>query len=341
MKENEVRLLTEKGLYNGQPLKGQLEETHISWVILSEKHAFKLKKPVKLSFLDFSTPELRREYCEKEVALNSRFTDIYEAVVPVSHTEDSWHLGDGKGAIVDYAVQMKRLLTARRMDKMLEQNKVSIEGVKVLARQVADFHQKADKIYIPFQLTTAKALFNDIGDSTEVIEKNAGSPYAKAIDEAIQWSDDFLEKHSGRLQKRIDRGLLRDVHGDLHSGNVFLYKKPVIFDCIEFNDQYRQTDVLYEVAFMCMDLEAFRQPRLAEIFLNTYSDNFPCFEVEEDRAIFNYFKCLRANVRAKVHTLSIAQGHETGEVQRHIDEVKKYINLMTIYMAHKAYSALP
>lgn len=334
MNEKEILSLAKNGLYKGEPLEGELEETHISWVILTEKHAFKLKKPIKLSFLDFSTLKLRKTYCEKELMLNSRFTDIYEAVVPVYHSGSSWSFGEGQGEVVDYVVQMKRMSTFSRMDKMLRQNKVDMDNIKALAIQVAGFHKNTDIIRQPFELSTAMTLFNDIKTSKDLVKKKVGASHAETIKEAIKWSDSFLKQHTDRFQQRIDQGMLRDVHGDLHSGNVFLYNKPVIFDCIEFNDKYRQIDVLYEVAFMCMDLEAFQHPELAKVFLNTYSNNFPCFEVEEDQAIFNYFKCLRANVRAKVHALSIRQGQEDQEVQKHIDEVKKYINLMETYMLH-------
>ncbi|MBL6448762.1 phosphotransferase [Fulvivirga sp. 29W222] len=332
MNEKEVRSLADNGSYNGEPLYGEIEETHISWVILTKKYAFKLKKPVKLSFLDFSTLKFRKIFCEKEVILNSRYTDIYESVVPVRHMADSWLLGDGEGLVVDYAVMMRRLPTNMRMDNMLRQNKVNAEDIQLLALQVAAFHQKADKVYAPFMLATAIALFNDIDTCKRIVQKQVGLHYAKKIEEVITWSDGFLRKHANRFQERIERGFVRDVHGDLHSGNVFLDDKPVIFDCIEFNDQYRQIDVLYEVAFMCMDMEAFYQPQLAEIFLNTYSDNFPCFEVEEDYSLLNYFKSLRANVRAKVHTLSIDQSNDVQEVQKHVREVEKYIDLMYSYM---------
>ncbi|UII30661.1 hypothetical protein LVD17_20420 [Fulvivirga ulvae] len=332
MNEDEIASLTKNGIYRGEPLNGELEETHISWVILTKEHVFKLKKPVKLSFLDFSTLNLRNKYCEREVMLNSRFTDIYEAVVPVYHYDDLWYLAEGNGKIVDYAVQMKRLATARRMDNMLRQNKVRTGDVSILAHQVAAFHKNADKIYRPFELSTARALFNDIGNCINLVEKEIGPAGAETIEQSIKWSDNFLNHHAGRFQDRIDTGLVRDVHGDLHSGNVFIYKKPVIFDCIEFNDQYRQIDVLYEVAFMCMDLEAFHHPQLAEVFLKSYSNNFPCFEVNEDEAIFRYFKCLRANVRAKVQALSIGQSHKEREVRGHIRKVEKYINLMKGYM---------
>lgn len=123
------------------------------------------------------------------------------------------------------------------------------------------------------------------------------------------------------------------MHGDLHSGNIFLYRKPVLFDCIEFNDEYRQIDVLYEIAFLCMDIEAFHQKHLVKYFLLEYKKHFQCFETKEDEILFTYFKCLRANIRAKVHAMSAGQADTSDELAFHANETKKYLFLMKDYMA--------
>lgn len=331
MLESEINELAEHGYFNGSQLQSKLEETHISWVLFTDKYAFKVKKPLKLSFLDFSTLELRKKYCEREVQLNSRFTDIYMNVVSLRYDKDKWQIGGKHGEIMDYAVQMKKMAAVKRMDKLLMKRKVTEESIHNLAVQVAGFHQKAERIYDPFSLTDAMGLFNDISGTKDFVSKELGPDYVSIIDNAIRWSNAFLKQHMRRFQQRIEEGFKRDVHGDLHSGNVFLYKKPVMFDCIEFNDSYRRIDVLYEVAFMCMDLEAFGQNKLSDAFLKEYNSNLPSFEVEEDKDIFNYFKCLRANVRAKVHALNAVQEHEEA-VKRHINETKKYLKLMSVYM---------
>jgi aminoglycoside phosphotransferase family enzyme len=146
------------------------------------------------------------------------------------------------------------------------------------------------------------------------------------------WSDQFLKSHAARLQQRIDRGFIRDVHGDLHSRNIFLYRKPVLFDCIEFNDPMRQIDVLYEIAFLCMDLEAYGQKNLSRYFLTEYKKKFKCFECKEDESLFIYYKCLRANVRAKVNVMSATQADTSEELHFHSEEAKKYLLLMSDYM---------
>lgn len=332
MTTSDVIELARKGIFQGKPLHGNVEETHISWVILAGRNAFKIKKPLKLSFLNFSTLERRKHFCEREFKLNSRFSDIYQGVVPIRAQGGKWYVGSGHGKVMDYAVQMKRLLTSRRMDNMLRADKVGLDEIEKLARVIAAFHISAEKVFLPFDHLQARKTFNDISGIRNFVEKQLGPPFVKIISQSIQWSNRFLKAHAKRIQQRIERGFKRDVHGDLHSGNIFLYRNPVLFDCIEFNERYRQIDVLYEVAFLCMDLERFSKKSLSNALLSTYTSYFPCFEEEEDEHIFVYFKCLRANVRAKVHAMSAALMQDTRGVKRHSDEVKKYLMLMKAYM---------
>lgn len=332
MKESEIKELASNGVFQSKPLQGMVEETHISWVILTRKYAFKLKKPVKLTFLDFSSRKLRKHFCRKEVVLNSRFTHIYLDVVPIRMHKKRFYVGRGAGKIIDYAVRMKRMMAAKRMDYVLRRREVHTENVMSLARVIASFHGKAEIINSPFNVSEARNLFSDISGIQNFVTEQLGFSYAEIINQSITWSNHFLKLHAKRIQQRIDLGYKRDVHGDLHSGNIFLYRNPVLFDCIEFNDQYRRIDVLYEIAFICMDLDTFHQRHLAKIFLSEYIRNFHCFESKEDENIFDYFKCLRANVRAKVHAMSAIQIKDHHKMDYHAGETRKYLALMKAYM---------
>ena len=332
MEESELRELAINGTFLGKPLHGKVEETHISWVILTRKNAFKVKKPVKLSFLDFSTLALRREKCEREVALNRRFSKIYFSVLPIRSENNHWQIGGDNGELKEYAVHMKRLISAKKMNLLLLEGKVKQPAIKALAQEVADFHQQAEIIHEPFSLTGACSTFNDIQQVLSFALTKFGNQYSQMVEQSIRWSDQFLKTHANRMQQRIDRGFIRDVHGDLHSGNIFLYKKPVLFDCIEFNDSMRRIDVLYEIAFLCMDLEAYGQLALSHYFLAIYKKLVKCFECPEDERLFVYYKCLRANVRAKVHMMSARQADNDEELHVHLKEAKKYLSLMSGYM---------
>jgi len=331
MKESQLKFLADAGTYLGKKIHGSVEETHISWVILTGRFAFKIKKPLKFSFLDFSSLAKRKKYCEKEVVLNRRFSEIYIGVVPVRKRGEDWRLGKGPGNIVDYAVQMKRMQSSKRMDFLLQGRKVTIPSILSLARMIGDFHAKAEIIATPFNVDFSRKAFNDIRFIGNFVWEEFPE-YSAIVSRSVQWSDSFLRKHTDRFRERISGGFRRDVHGDLHSGNIFLYRRPVIFDCIEFNDAYRHIDVLDEIAFFCMDLEANDQKGLSRKFLVEYAHRFACFQNEEDKGIFNYFKCYRANVRAKVHALAAKQETDPGIRSRHVAWVGKYLLLMAEYM---------
>lgn len=334
MKETEVRDMAVSGVYLNTPIKGKVEETHISWVILTKAYAFKIKKPVKLSFLDFSTLALRRQLCEKELRLNSRFSDIYLAVSPIRLVGEQWVIGgDDDADVVDYCVVMRRMALSKRLDNVLRKRNITEKAMRALASEVGVFHSRAEKIFTPFEIEETRGTFNDIGSIIQFVTKNIDVQFSEIIERSIEWSDAFLEKHRDRIQQRIEHGLKRDIHGDLHCGNIFLYRKPVLFDCIEFNDQFRQIDVLYEIAFLCMDLERFHQKRQAEVLLTEYRKHFPAFQQKEDSGLFIYFKSLRANIRAKVHALQSDQAESESEVSFHIAEARKYLGLMNDYIA--------
>ncbi|MGK7391640.1 MAG: hypothetical protein ACNS60_14900 [Candidatus Cyclobacteriaceae bacterium M2_1C_046] len=332
MNEIEIEQLMCKGYFQDKPIKGNLEETHISWVIISKKYAFKIKKPIKLSFLDFSTLALRKKYCFQEVILNRRFSNIYLGVVPVCKTEAGYQIGSEDGEVIDYAVLMKRMSVAKRMDRILHEKNVSEKNISALAKIIASFHRKAKIIMTPFNLPRAKSTFNEIAEIQQVVKEELGISYCEKIEDSMRWSNKFLTKHANRFQQRIDRNYKRDVHGDLHSGNIFLYKKPILFDCIEFNKDFREIDVLYEIAFLTMDLESFGEKGLSGVFNEQYQKEFKVIETKEDAEILKYFKCLRANVRAKVHALSAGQDDIGDERSCHLKETKKYLELMKNYI---------
>ena len=331
MKRQDVSQLMAKGSYEGKPLKGILEETNISWVILSGRHAFKIKKDIKLSFLDYSTLALRKKYCKKEFDLNQRFSSIYLSVQPIIYLNGKWTIGEGVGEIMDYAVCMRRMQADKRMDVLLTHDKVDPSRISLLAKQVAMVHQTAEIIDQEFNPDKAKDLFNDLNSVQEVVLKEFGTVFSDIIPKLISFSDDFLERHAKRFSERSKGGFIRDLHGDLHSGNVFLYKKPVLFDCIEFSDAFRQIDILYEIAFICMDLEFFGRKDLSDLFLDEYDTILTCFPKEADKEIFLYFKCLRANVRAKVFLLNSKSEPDQKKKTLELSKARKYLELALSY----------
>lgn len=336
MESLEINSLAQEGSFQGMPLNASLLQTHISCVLLSGRRAFKIKKPVKLSFLDFSTIHARKLACEKELEVNRRFSPIYQGVLPVEKAGNTFCIGRTGGEIVDYAVMMRRLSSARKMDAMLAAGKVESTHIVSLAKLVASFHKSAEVVSLPLQLSEMVATFDDITMVSGFVAEHLDTAYGKLIEHAIAISTQFLTTYLPRMNERVRLGFRRDLHGDLHSGNVFLYKKPILFDCIEYNDRFRQIDVLDEIAFLCMDLECFGQYSLSEMFLSLYCEDFPCFQTESDNLIFVYYKCLRANIRAKVFAVTAMTAQDDKSRQKALGLCKKYLDLLSTYSGQLA-----
>ena len=310
-------------------------ETHISWLLITEWHVFKMKKPVKFSFLDFSTPALREHYCRRELELNRRIPTggMYMAVVEIQRIGEELFIGDEDGDVVDFAVMMKRQDTSLQMHRLLEQGRVDAAPVKAIACKIAAFHHAAKLIKTPFDAKVFEETFDDLISVREFVIGHLDHWAYEVIDSSVRISDRFVEDHKAQFQERVDRRLVRDVHGDLHSGNIFLYEDPVIFDCIEFNDAFRQIDLLNEIGFFLMDLDAWDQEELGEVFLGTYLEAFPeVMSTPFDRQLLTYYKLYRANVRAKVMALNATQ-HEGEKQQKElVKEAEVYLHLMERYL---------
>jgi aminoglycoside phosphotransferase family enzyme len=310
----------------------ELIETHISWVIFSEQFAFKIKKPIKYPFLDFSTIEKRKYYCEKELELNRRFSeDLYIDVQPVMESQGQIYIGNNPGKTIDYAVKMKKLDRKRQMDILLRNNGVSEEDIRKLAKKIADFHKTARIIYTK-NFDTFQKDFNDLKTEKAYLSNYLGSESIEVIDHAIETSDQFVKNNKGLLNTRLHEGFFRDCHGDLHSRNIFLLPDPQLFDCIEFNDDFRQIDVLNELAFLCMDLDVFGRRDLSRLLLNCYNMILPLMKGEEEYQLFVYYKIYRANVRAKVNSLRARDAVNDSMRKIPLGDAEKYLKLIMEYL---------
>lgn len=332
MERNDIDELVRDGTLYNQKFEENFQETHISWVLFTADFALKIKKPIKLTFLDFSTLELRKYFCEREVMLNRRFSEIYIGIEALSRNGGKWVIDNGRRKVLDYGVVMKRQDNSHRMDRLLSKNQVSKKAICDLAWRVAEFHKEAVVVSTPYQLNEAKELFGDLRSILGLYEMLPDTSWTSLIKESTKFSDDFLTIHQNLFSSRALSGNVRDVHGDLHSRNIFLNPEPVIFDCIEFNDSFRQIDVWYEVAFLCMDMEFFGHRELSEDFFKEYTQQNGELVNAEKRQIFIYFKMLRANIRAKVLALKVG---EPGSYNRNIEDLSDsmhYLRLMRSYM---------
>ena len=333
MIQEQINSLLLKGEFPEVSAERELIETHISWVFICHQFVYKIKKPIKYSFLDFSTLEKRKKYCKREVELNKRLTDaIYLDVVPINRLNDHYKIGGNEGTVIDYAVRMLKMDRTKQMDQLLVQNKVTKSDIQNLAKKIAVFHGSTVIIY-PKDVLDIQEKFNDLeGEKEYLAAQSNGSMYATIIGSAIKASDDFLKRNKDLLAGRLRAGFFRDCHGDLHSRNIFLLPSPQPFDCIEFNDDYRQIDVLNEVAFLCMDLDAFGKKDLSELFLEYYNQFFPSMKSSKEHHLFVFYKAYRANVRAKVNSLRARSAVNEQERTKALSEVDKYLRLMESYL---------
>ncbi|MBD3397741.1 AAA family ATPase [Candidatus Micrarchaeota archaeon] len=314
--------IEKKSGWKPEELGMEFKETHISWVFLSGDFAYKVKKPVKFSFLDFSSRDKRREYCEEEVRLNKRLSpEIYLGVVPLVREGNSLRFG-GNGRPLDYAVKMKRM--GRTMDRALEEGEVDRGNVEEVAKEIAGFHNAVPVIQDPRYNSPemVKEQIDDLGSVKETVESACGM--GEKVEFVLEKSDLFIRENEGLMRNRQVDGMVRDCHGDLHTSNVFVAEKKYIFDCIEFSEDFRFIDIASEVAFMAMDLDARGREDLSEVFVGKY------LELSGDpnlMKLLDFYKCYRANVRAKVAALEYLQ-NPTEEGKRNVE---KYLSLAQKY----------
>jgi aminoglycoside phosphotransferase family enzyme len=334
MKSEEIEQLMCGESFREEHDAASLIETHISWVILTNQYAYKIKKPVQFSFLDFSTLEKRKYYCEREVFLNKRLTDqMYLGTIPVFKRGNSFSLNSQDGEVIDYAVFMRRMDTAKEMDKLLLAHKVNKQTIKGLAVKISEFHRQATIIKKKTEINILKERFNDLGIVQAFARDHLGDHYAGVIGQSVKQSGLFLDKYQYAINERISKGCTRDLHGDLHTGNIFLYKDPVIFDCIEFNDELRQIDILDEIAFLCMDLEAYDRKDLSRLLYQNYLMYSGIREDKEAGLLFHYYKCYRANVRAKINLFYAVNTDDRIMFDRKIQTGIRYLALLNGYLA--------
>ncbi|NER11617.1 hypothetical protein SAMN06265375_10312 [Muriicola jejuensis] len=332
MTPEQIHKLISEGEFPETSSGRELIETHISWVILCDEFVYKIKKPIRYSFLDFYTVERRKHYCDRELELNRRFApDIYLGVFPVHEVNGKLMIGEHYGTPVDYALKMRKLNPERRLDKLLSQGSITREHIISLAIWIADFHKKSTVIREKDVLDVG-VKFNDLATQKPLISAQLGEARARIIDWSVEVSDMFLRKNEALLTERLKAGFFRDCHGDLHSRNIFMLPAPQPFDCLEFNDDYRQIDVLNEVAFLCMDLDAFEKHTLSNLCIQYYNLHFPAMRTAEERDLFVYYKAYRANVRAKVNSLRAGSESDKGKKQRMLAETLKYLNMMEAYL---------
>jgi len=319
----------------------ELIETHISWVLLAGEYAWKLKKPLDLGFLDFSTLERRRAACEDELRLNQRtLPAIYEAVVPVWRTAHGLSVGaagaeaaggaavapGSAGAMpLDYLVRMRRFDQAGLFSRLLEAGRLEPSLFDRLARHVAEFHAAAAVARPAGNFGHAARVHAPVRQNFEQIRERINDPVLLAeLARVEDWAETQFAVLAPVFDARLGAGRVRECHGDMHLGNlVVLDGEPRLFDAIEFSAELRWTDVIADVAFLVMDLQARGEAALGWRFLNAWLERTGDYA---GLRVLPYYLSYRAMVRAKIAAIRATQVEGEARAQS-LAECGRYLAL--------------
>ena len=302
-------------------------ETHISWIVLTGPYAYKIKKPVNLGFLDFSTLEARRFYCGEELRLNRRFAaDLYLEVVAITGSTERPHIG-GSDPALEYAVKMRQFDEDGLLDRVQARGELLAAHIDALAGQIASFHQSCQRIPAGAALGSPASILQPARQNFEQALSLLADPADRVrLARLREWSDWKGRALQGTFGDRQRDGFVRECHGDLHLGNVFLENDAIrIFDCIEFSANLRWIDVMSDIAFLVMDLWHRDHPDLARRFLNAYLEHTGDYA---GLATLPFYLVYRAMVRAKVALIRSVQPDLSVE-QKQFDqsEYRRFIRL--------------
>jgi aminoglycoside phosphotransferase family enzyme/predicted kinase len=329
-----VQGLLEPKAYPQATGRVELAQTQMSFVLLTDNYVYKVKKAVNLGYLDYTTLEKRRFFCQREVELNQRLCpEVYLGVVPI--TQDKGNIiMEGKGEAIEYAVKMHRLPQPAMMDKLLAGNKVTPGMITKVAQKLAAFHQQAETSASISAFGEIKAIRKNTEENFTQTEKYIGSTISREKYQRLKaYTDSFMEKNAALFQKRIAAGRIRDCHGDLHAAHVCFTDGICIYDCIEFNDRFRYSDVAAEVAFLAMDLDHYGRADLSRRLVNAYIDK------SQDRGLaklLSFYKCYRAYVRGKVEGFKLDDPYiAPAEKKQTLEVAASYFDLADAYIRSK------
>ena len=306
-----IKALSSPAAYTDSVAYVEVRQTHISVVFLAGEHAYKIKKPVNLGFLDFTTLEKRRHFCMEEVRLNRRVAaSVYLGVVPITHGGSSICV-EGAGEPLEWAVKMVRLPDRATFLERLQSREIGEEQIRILAKRIASFHASAE----------AGPRIAGFG-RLEVVARNARENFEQAVlqigvtvsrpvfDRLRSLTDEALTRLAPLIEQRAELGIPRDTHGDMRLDHVYLFPEApppsdiVIIDCIEFNERFRFADPVADMAFVAMDLSFHGRRDLAGLFGDEY---FRASGDTDGRQLLPFYSSYRAAVRAKVEGFKLAE----------------------------------
>lgn len=310
----------------------QVIETHISWVLLTGPYAYKIKKPVNFGFLDFTTLASRQHFCQEELRLNQRLApSLYRQVLPICNTEQAPRFGDD-GPVIEYALQMRQFPQSQLLAELQARGDLQSEHIDALAELISRFHLQAPRVPVEHSLGTPEAVMAPVQQNFDQIRPLLSEPADLAqLDTLEHWAQCTYQRLYPLLTKRKADGFIRECHGDIHLGNATLLDgEVVLFDCIEFNEPFRLTDIVADSAFLAMDLESRGLKALSRRFVNRWLELTGDYDALE---LFKFYKAYRALVRAKINLLSLSHEPDTTHRATAMAEYRRYAALAEQYCA--------
>jgi len=320
-----IEALLKSEAYGHRVASIQTQETHISWVLLTGQFAYKIKKPVKFAFLDFSTLEKRHFYCQEELRLNQRLApDLYLGLVPITGTPQEPHI-NGSGVPIEYAIKMRQFPVDQLLSDLAARKEITTDLLEQLVKKIAGFHLLMAQADAATPYGNTQSIRHWFDENISCIQPLLDDPGQLQRLRDIQiWAEQEWQLKSELIRQRKEQGFVRECHGDLHLGNITMIDgQPVMFDCIEFNPELRWIDVINEMAFLVLDLLHFSCGYQANWLLNRY------LQLTGDYGglgVLRFYLVYKALVRAKLSLLKGLQRHGRPE-QQTAAEYQSYIDL--------------
>jgi|UniRef100_A0A7C3WRV3 aminoglycoside phosphotransferase family enzyme len=291
----------------------ELIQTHISWVFLTDGFAYKVKKPVDLGFLNFTTLRRRHYYLRQELVLNRRLCpEIYLAVLPICSRNTGVKVG-GRGRPLEYVLRMVRMPQARMMDEVADREGLSREIMDRIIDKLVPFYRRAATNRRINRFGSPKVIAYNHEENFARIQQCVGRLLSRELfAEICAFSRGFLRRHRELFRRRIREGRIRDCHGDLHMKNICLANSVYIFDCIEFNPRFRYGDVAADIDFLAMDLDFHGFWELSRYFVERFAEasNDPDLLM-----MLDFYKCYRACVRGKINAVAASEPEQPKEAR--------------------------
>ena len=322
--ERLIAFLQSASSYPHRPREVRLIQTHISWVFIASPFVFKVKKPVNLGFLDFSTLEKRHHFCQRELELNRRLCpETYLGVIPIYKSGPRFSFDADEGRIAEYAVKMRELPHGWFLGELLAKGAVGETELNRVISRLHQFYESENPTSEIEEWGRPERLRISTNENFEQAKPFVGKTVSSVALEAIrQFTNNFYEANRRLFEERIQQRRIRDCHGDLHLDHIHLTPETVtIYDCIEFNDRFRFIDIANDLAFLAMDFDFERQHKLGDLLLRNAAREFRDIGMLK---LADFYKCYRALVRGKIESIQ-------ANSEEHAQRARRYFHLALRY----------